>query len=480
MPFLIHDTTLLTPLGDGMAVRPHTSIRIAEGFVVEIAPAGAFLARITAGEFDEVVCGRQHLTVPGFVNTHHHLFQALTRCLPAAQNAHLFRWLLALYERWRHLDAYAVRTAAQISIAELLLHGCTTTSDHFYMFPRGSDVRIEAVLEAAAVLGIRLHLCRGSMSLGQRHGGLPPDDCVEDDDAILADCVHVLDAYHDPRPGALRRIDLAPCSPFNVTPELLRDTRVLARERGVLLHTHLAETLEEEAFCLERFGCRPLQYLADLDWLGPDVYLAHGVHLSAVEIAQLARTQTGVSHNPVSNMRLGSGVAPLQEWLAAGVRVGLGVDGASSNDGGNILAVGKQALLLARLRTALGHRPGTTGAADGAAATAWTAEGAPLLPAAVVLRLLTAGGAACLNRPELGHLDIGSAADVAMFRRDDPALAGAAAQDPVAALVLCDAPRADRVFVAGREVVRAGRLTALDELALGAEFEQLVAARFVR
>ncbi|MCK4343028.1 MAG: amidohydrolase family protein [Phycisphaerae bacterium] len=487
MNTIIHDTTIVSPLGGQVRVRHHHSLVLEAGRVAALAPARHFDRRLADDEFDEIIRGERYVVIPGLVNTHHHLYQSLTRCLPAAQNDRLFDWLLKLYERWRHLDYHAVHMAAQVSIAELLLHGCTTTSDHFYMLPPGSDVRMEAVLDAAAELGIRLHLCRGSMSLGQSGGGLPPDDCVERDADVLADCQRVLDQYHDKSALALRRIDLAPCSPFNVTRELMRDTRDLARQHGVLLHTHLAETLEEEAYCLEKYGCRPVRYLEDLDWLGPDVYLAHCVYLNDEEIALLAQTKTGVSHNPTSNLRLGSGIAPLRKLLAAGVPVGLGVDGSSSNDGGNLLAAAKQTLLLARVLPVLegtkGPRNQRTDGDEGPRASARadvlvekTPE--PLMPVAEAFKLATIGGAACLRREELGHLNPGAAADLAMFRTDDIALAGAFAQDPLAALILCDAPRADRVFVAGREVVRDGRIVALDETALGAEFNDLVAKRF--
>jgi len=457
---VVHDTTVITSTAGYLRVLERHSLVFEGGQITVLRPAAELEPQVRAGALGTVVLGQRYLTVPGLVNTHHHLFQSLTRCLPAAQNERLFGWLLTLYERWRHLDNRALRLAAQISIAELLLHGVTTTSDHFYMFPRGADVRLEAILEAADTLGIRLHLCRGSMSLGQSRGGLPPDDCVESDADVLADCVRVLDRYHDPRPYALRRIDLAPCSPFNVTRELLIATRQLARERAVLLHTHLAETQDEERYCLARFGRRPVQYLAELDWLGPDVYLAHCVHVNEAEIQLLARTRTAVSLCPSSNQRLGSGWPPIEQLVAAGIRVGLGVDGSSSNDSGNLLAEARQALLLARGQAA-------------------ARDDAPLLPPHKAFELATTGGAACLNRPELGHLNPGAAADFAMFRADDIALAGAAAQDPVAALVLCDAPRAERVFVAGREVVREGRIVARDETALGAQLNDLVAERFV-
>jgi len=457
---VVHDTTVITSTAGHLRVLEHHSLAFERGQITILRPAAELELQVRAGALGTVVPGQRYLTVPGLVNTHHHLFQSLTRCLPAAQNERLFGWLLTLYERWRHLDNRALRLAAQVSIAELLLHGVTTTSDHLYMFPRGADVRLEAVLEAADTLGIRLHLCRGSMSLGQSRGGLPPDDCVESDADVLADCVRVLDRYHDPRPYALRRIDLAPCSPFNVTRELLIATRQLARERTVLLHTHLAETRDEERYCLARFGRRPVQYLADLDWLGPDVYLAHCVHVNPAEIELLARTRTAVSLCPSSNQRLGSGWPPLEQLLAAGIRVGLGVDGSSSNDAGNLLAEARQALLLARGQAA-------------------ARDDAPLLPPHKAFELATTGGAACLNRPELGHLNPDAAADFAMFRADDIALAGAAAYDPVAALVLCDAPRAERVFVAGREVVREGRIVALDETTLGAQLNDLVTELFV-
>jgi 8-oxoguanine deaminase len=469
---IVHNTTIVTPSGDEVRTLRDHSLVFDDRRVIELGPAASFQPRIAAGQFDEVISGEQYLVIPGLVNTHHHLYQSLTRCLPGAQDERLFAWLLTLYERWRHLDYQAVNVAAKVSIAELLLHGCTTTSDHFYMFPRGGDVKMEAVLDAAEQLGIRLHLCRGSMTLGQSGGGLPPDDCVEDDQDVLADCQRVLDAYHNASDYALRRIDLAPCSPFNCTRELLRDTAVLARERdGVLLHTHLAETLDEQRYCLERYGCRPVQLLADLDFLGPDVYLAHCIHLNDDEIGLFAKTGTGVSHNPSSNLRLGSGIAPVRRLLDAGVRVGLGVDGSSSNDGGNLLGEAHLALLAARTLNAMSR------SAEGKRGHA-SDDAGQLFPVADAFKLATTGGAACLNRPVLGHLNPGAAADLAMFRTDDIALAGGFAQDPLAALILCAAPRADRVFVAGREVVHDGRITALDENKLAVELNELVAARF--
>ncbi|MFH1747454.1 MAG: 8-oxoguanine deaminase [Planctomycetota bacterium] len=468
MATIVHNTTLITPIAQRVEIHCDCSLVFDSQRILEVGLAANFAQRVSANEFEQVIDGKQYIVTPGLVNAHHHLYQSLTRCLPAVQNQRLFNWLLGLYQYWQHLDYEAVHIAAKVSLAELLLHGCTTTSDHFYMLPPGSDVRLEAVLEAAEELGIRLHLCRGSMTLGQSAGGLPPDNCVERDADVLTDYQRVLDAYHDPEPYAMRRIDLAPCSPFNVTRELMRDTRIMARERGVLLHTHLAETLDEERYCLERYGCRPVQYLADLEWLGPDVYLAHCVWLNNDEIELLGQTRTAVVHCPTSNMRLGSGIAPLQQLLQTGTRVGLAVDGSSSQDGGNLLAEIRMALLLARVRPAV-ISPDTslTAAAD-----------TELMPVADAFKLATSGAAACLNRPELGHLNVGAAADLALFRRDDIALAGAVVHDPLAALILCDAPRVERVFVAGREVVRAGRITALDQDKLAEQLNKLVRDRF--
>lgn len=411
---------------------------------------------IQAGRWPEqVIDGRDRLLIPGLVNTHHHLFQSLTRCAPSVQNATLFEWLTTLYPVWQALDHETLRQAAMVSLAELLLGGCTTTSDHMYLFPADGDVKLEAVLEAADTLGIRIHACRGSMSMGQSAGGLPPDACTQDEDTILADCRRVIDAYHDPSPLAMRRIDLAPCAPFSITPELFVRTRELAAERGVLLHTHAAETLDEERFCRERYGMRPIAYLREHGWLGPDVYLAHCVHLDEGDIRMLADSGTGVAHCPCSNMRLGSGIAPLRAMLDAGVKVGLGVDGSSSNDGGNLLAEARQALLLQRVG---GNVRGLT--------------------PAEAFRIATVGGADVLNRTALGRIEPGAAADLVMVDANDVAFAGALAQDPLGALMLCHAPRPDRVIIDGHTVVEHGTLTRIDARQLAADFNRLVAERF--
>lgn len=402
-----------------------------------------------------LIDGRNRLVIPGLINTHHHLFQSLTRCHPAVQNAGLFDWLVNLYPIWQRLNHESLRQAAAVSIAELLLGGCTTTSDHMYLFPPASNVAVEAVLEAAETLGIRIHLCRGSMTLGWSAKGLPPDDCVETDERVLADSARVIEQYHDASPLTMRRIDLAPCAPFNITPELLDQTRDLADRHGVLLHTHIAETLDEERYCLERFGVRPLEYLRQHRWLGPNVYLAHCVHLNADEIGLLAESSTGVAHCPSSNMRLGSGIAPVRRMLDAGVRVGLAVDGSSSNDGAGLLNEARLAMLLQRL-----------------------AAGAGAMTAGEAFRLATISGAAVLNRPALGRIEPGCAADLAVYDADDVALAGAVAQDPLAALILCQPPRPRQVIAAGRTVVAEGRLAQMDQDRLAAEFNRMVGRRF--
>ncbi|MCG3138351.1 MAG: 8-oxoguanine deaminase [Phycisphaerae bacterium] len=451
---LIRNTTLISycpaPI-DAVQVLPHTDILCRHHLIEQIAATGT----MTIPPGTEIVEGSRHLTIPGLINTHHHLYQTLTRCLPVVQNAGLFRWLTELYQRWQHVDYQAIKLAAQISIAELLLSGCTTTVDHFYLFPRGSDVRLEAVLEAAEELGIRLHAGRGSMTLGQSRGGLPPDSCTEDDAQVLRDSQRVVEAFHDPGPHAMRRIDLAPCAPFNVSEDLFRESARLARALGVRLHTHAAETLDEQRFCQERYGYRPIEYLAEQGWLGRDVYLAHCVHLSPAEIKLLADSGTGVAHCPTSNMRLGSGVAPLTSLLKSGVHVGIAVDGSSSNDGGHLLQEARQAMLLQRVT-----------------------HGPEVISPEAVFRAATIGGASCLNRPTLGYLAADQCADLAMYRADDIALAGSVVQDPLAALLLGQVGRADRVMVHGRWVVTEGQLTTIDSASLVEKFNNLVKQRF--
>lgn len=388
-------------------------------------------------EDDEVIDARDKVVTPGLINVHHHFFQTLTRAFPPALNAGLFEWLVSQYPIWAHIDEDAVRLSALVAMAELVLSGCTTTSDHHYLFPRGRTRLIDVEIEAAREIGMRFHATRGSMSLGQKDGGLPPDSVVEDEETILADCQRVVETYHDPRPGAMTRVALAPCAPFNVSPELMRETARLARARGVRLHTHLAETRDEQTYCRQRFGCRPLDYLEQVEWLGEDVWLAHGIHFTDEEVLRLGRAGIGIAHCPTSNMRLGSGLCRVKDLRQAGCPVGLGVDGSASNDSSNMLAEVRQALLLARL----GYGPGAMTVHD-------------------ALWLATVGGARCLGRDDIGRLAPGKVADVAIFSLNRLEYSGAA--DPVAALVLCHPTPVETLIINGRRVVAQGQLLTID------------------
>ena len=404
----------------------------------------------TPPEADAVVDLNGCLVTPGLVNTHHHLYQTLTRT--RAQQADLFTWLRTLYPLWSRIDEESEYAAARTGLAELALSGCTTVFDHHYVFPPGHAGILEAEVRAAQELGLRLVASRGSMDLGESDGGLPPDSLVEEADAVLAETERVAGSLHETGPGARIQIAVAPCSPFSVTTGLMRESAELARRLGLLLHTHLAETVEEEEYCRELYGCRPVEYLGELGWLDRDVWCAHCVHLSDEDVAQFAATGTGVAHCPTSNLRLGAGVAPLRELLDAGVRVGLGVDGSASNERGDLGAEVKQALLCARGR---------------GGGTALTARDA--------LRLGTRGGAEILRRPDLGSLEPGRCADLAVWRLDRLEFAGA--DDPVAGLVLAGPLRVDRLYVGGEEVVRDGRLVRADEAEIAKE-QRRQAAKF--
>jgi cytosine/adenosine deaminase-related metal-dependent hydrolase len=389
----------------------------------------------------ECIAAERCVVLPGLVNTHHHLFQTLQRNLPAVQDARLFDWLRHLYDIWSFIDADVVYWSTLLGCAELLLTGCTTTSDHHYLFPADAPAELlDAQMDAAARIGIRFHTSRGSMSRGRSRGGLPPDSVVQSEDAILRDCERVIARFHDPSELAMQRVVLAPCSPFSVTESLMRDTRSLARQHALHCHTHLAETQDENAYCLEQYGRRPLQLMQDLEWLGPDVWFAHGVFLTEEELELLARTRTGIAHCPTSNMRLGSGIAPLSAMLARGVSVGLGVDGSASNDTSDMLAEVRQALLLARV-----------------------VGGADALDADTALRLATRGSARLLGRADvIGSLEVGKAADLVLFSLDRLDFAGALA-DPVAALLFAGlSHRVHTSIVNGRVVVRDGRLAGID------------------
>ncbi len=399
---------------------------------------------------DEVLDLRGHVVLPGLVNTHHHLYQTLTRAVPAAQDANLFGWLTTLYPIWANLTPEAIRVSTLVGLAELALSGCTTSSDHLYIFPNGC--RLDDEIEAARQIGVRFHAARGSMSLGQSQGGLPPDRVVEDEAFILRDTRRLIEQYHDPKPGALLRVVVAPCSPFSVTPDLMREAAALARAYGVHLHTHLAETLDEETFCLEKFGARPVAYAEQLGWLGDDVWHAHAVHVAGAEVGQLARTRTGVAHCPSSNMRLASGIAPVRQYRAAGVPVGLGVDGSASNDGSHLLAEARQAMLLARLALAEAERYGR---ADGGPPPATQ------MPAREALEIATLGGAAVLGRDDIGALASGKCADFFALDLRRLPFAGAL-HDPVAAALLCAPQPAACTVVHGRLIVQDGQIATVD------------------
>ncbi|TNC09386.1 8-oxoguanine deaminase [Methylobacterium terricola] len=385
---------------------------------------------------DTVIDLSGHVLLPGLINTHHHMYQSLTRAVPAAQDADLFGWLKALYPIWARLTPEMVRVSTQTAMAELMLSGCTTSSDHLYLYPNGC--RLDDSIEAADAIGLRFHAARGAMSVGESAGGLPPDALVEDEAAILADTRRLIETWHDPAPFAMRRIVVAPCSPFSVSPGLMRDAAMLARAYGVSLHTHLAENEDDVAYSRERFGMTPADYAADLGWVGPDVWHAHCVKLDEAGIRLFARTGTGVAHCPCSNMRLASGIAPVPRMRCEGVPVGLGVDGSASNDGSHLLGEARQAMLLARV----GHGP-----------AAMTARAA--------LELATLGGARVLGRNDIGALKPGMAADCVAFDLRGLSTAGAL-HDPVAALVFCAPPGVALSVINGRIVVREGRLTTLD------------------
>jgi 8-oxoguanine deaminase len=386
---------------------------------------------------DELIDARGMAILPGLVNTHHHFYQTLTRNLPAAQDANLFTWLKTLYPIWANLTPEAITVSSKIAIAELMLSGCTTSSDHTYIWPNGA--RLDDQIQAARELGFRFHAARGSMSVGESQGGLPPDRVVEDEGAILRDSRRLIEQYHDAGRYAMLRVVLAPCSPFSVSPNLMRESIALARSYAVHSHTHLAETLDEDAYCRATFGRTPVELAEDLGWIGPDVWHAHVVHPSADEVARLGRTRTGAAHCPSSNMRLASGIAPLRALQRAGARVGMGVDGSASNDGSHMLAEARQALLLHRV---LGDPAGLT--------------------ALEALRLATRGGAAVLGRDDIGQLAPGMAADVIGYRLDTLGFAGGAVHDPLAALVFCQPPNVDLSVINGRVRVRDGRLLGVD------------------
>ena len=400
-----------------------------------------------------VLDARGCVVVPGLVNTHHHLVQTLTRNVPAVQDAKLFDWLVYLYTVWRYLTPEAAGAGARVGLAELLLTGCTTAADHTYLYPAGQTGLVDAQIEAARDLGIRFHPTRGSMSVGVSKGGLPPDDCTQAEEEILKDGERLVKEFHDAGPYSMTRVGLAPCAPFSVSPELMKTVAQQAKSWGVRMHTHLCETIDEQEYCLEKYGKRPIDFIEDCGWLAGNAWFAHMVHLTPEEIRRLAATKTGVAHCPSSNLRLGSGIAPVRDYLDAGVPVGLGVDGSASNDSGDMLGEVRQAMLVHRVRT-----------------------GVASMPARDALWMATRGGAQVLGRDDIGQLAPGKAADLAVFRVDTIDFAGAQS-DPVAALLFCGTThRTKWTIVNGHVVVEDGKLAHHDELRLAARANEIAKA----
>ncbi|MET1415201.1 amidohydrolase family protein [Roseibium sp. HPY-6] len=423
-----------------------------DGFIKQVGPSDDLPV-----DAETVIDATGQIVLPGLVNTHHHLNQTLTRNLPAAQNNNLFPWLQAHYRIWARTHPEASRASALIGLAELALSGCTTVFDHSYLFQSGN--KVDYLIEAARDLGVRFHASRGSMSLGESKGGLPPDECVEDEKDILDDTIRVIDRYHDAGDGAMTRIVVAPCSPFSVSEDLLRESALLARDKGVMLHTHLCETLDEEHYTQKRFKKRPVEWMADLDWVGEDVWFAHAIHVNDGEIQLFANTGCGAAHCPCSNMRLASGIAPVKKYMAAGVKVGLGVDGSASNDGSNMLSEVRQAMLLARLNLGLLPMEDTDGTPR--LPPSHPSRAGEWMTAREALELATLGGASVLGRSDIGSLETGKCADFFTLDLNTLQFAGGL-HDPVAAVVFCS-PQASRTTVVnGKVLVSDGQIVTLD------------------
>jgi cytosine/adenosine deaminase-related metal-dependent hydrolase len=449
---LVRDAALIATCDDAGRELSGASVFVRGNLIEAVGPA-----RELPQTADEVLDARGHLVVPGLVNTHHHMYQSLTRAIPAVQDAELFSWLRGLYPIWAGLTPEMALVSAQVAAAELLLSGCTTSSDHLYLFPNG--VRLDDTIEGAGRAGLRFTATRGSMSVGQSQGGLPPDALVEEEDAILADTARVIDRFHEPGVGAMVQVAVAPCSPFSVSRELMVASAQLARKKGVRLHTHLAENDHDVAYARERWGRTPAEYAEELGWLGPDVWHAHAVKLDEAGVRRFAETGTGVAHCPSSNMRLASGIAPVVAMRRAGVPVGLGVDGSASNDGADLLAEARLSLLLQRVGLSL------------APFGCDTAPGA--MTARDALWLATRGGAQVLGRADIGQLAPGCCADLALFDLGAVGLAGGAVHDPVGALLLCASGPAANTVVDGRVCVRAGRIVSFELAPVVAEHNRL-------
>lgn len=436
-----HANTLVT-MDDQRREIADGGLFIRDGFIEQIGLTSELPA--TA---DEILDLSDHILLPGLINTHHHFYQTLTRVLPAAQDANLFNWLKTLYPIWAGLQPEDIYISTQTALAELAFSGCTTASDHLYLFPNGS--KLDDEIAAALEIGVRIHASRGSMSLSEKDGGLPPDSVVDTEAAILKDSQRLIETYHDPKPGSMTRIALAPCSPFSVTSELMKQSAILAREYGVRLHTHLAETEDEEQFCIDMFGHRPVDYMGEIGWLDGDVWFAHSVYVNEREIKTYAEHRCGVAHCPSSNMRLASGIAPIKEMLAAGVDVGIGVDGSASNDGSHLLGEARQAMLLSRVK-------------EGITGFSLSSGDRKLMSARDALHLATRGGAAVLGRNDIGSLEIGKCADFFAIKLNTLEYAGAL-HDPVAATIFAAPVKANYTVVGGKFVIKEGRLVTIDE-----------------
>ena len=442
MPTLLIKNAHLLTMDDHHTEIPDGGLFIRDGFIEQVGQTSSL-----SSDADETLDLKGHVLLPGLVNTHHHFYQTLTRAVPAAQDANLFNWLKTLYPIWARLTPHDIFTSTQTALAELALSGCTTASDHLYLYPNGS--KLDDEIAAAAEVGLRLHASRGSMSLGEADGGLPPDSVVDDEDSILKDSLRLIQKYHNAKPGSMVQIVLAPCSPFSVTGELMKQSAKLAREYGVHLHTHLAETEDEEQFCLEKFGHRPVGYMQEVDWVGNDVWFAHAVWVNEEEIKVFAKHNCGVAHCPTSNMRLASGIAPIKEYRAAGVNVGLGVDGSASNDGSHLLAEVRNAMLLSRVKEGI---------------TGYSLSDDPnrkLMTAREALYLGTRGGAAVLGRKDIGSLESGKCADFFAVNLNKLGFAGM--HDPVSAIVFGQPVNADYTVVGGKFIVKEGQLVTVDE-----------------
>jgi len=439
---LVKNASVLVTMDDHRREITGGGLFVRDGFIKQVG-----LTSDLPEQADEILDLTGYILLPGLINTHHHFYQTLTRVVPAAQDANLFKWLKTLYPIWAGLRPEDIRISTKTALAELARSGCTTASDHLYLFPNGS--RLDDEILAGREVGLRLHASRGSMSLGESKGGLPPDSVVEDEDDILKDSQRLIEKYHDPNPGAMTQVVLAPCSPFSVTGDLMRQSAVLAREYGVYLHTHLAETKDEEVFCQEKFGFRPVAYMDVLNWVGSDVWFAHSVYVNQDEIRLYTQTGCGVAHCPTSNMRLASGIAPILDMLNAGVKVGLGVDGSASNDGSHLLEEARQAMMVARLRSAF------------SGASLSDEEAPPLMTARQALEIVTRGSAAVLGRTDIGSLEAGKCADFFAVNLNHLDYAGAL-HDPVAALVFCAPVGADYTVVGGEFVVKERNFVTVD------------------